>query len=219
MTTALALPGVLAAWGLLVALSVLVLLRDLRRNNPEIHGLMKLVWILTVAYSGPLGLAGFYWAGRKQIPRDDLWRRAFRSVAHCYSGCGLGEIVGLTVTVGLLGLSTWWVAGITFACAYVMGFALTIGPLMQGGEGFREALRDTLWSETASIGVMELVAIAVDLWLAGSAGPSQALFWASLAVSLTAGLLAAYPVNVLLIRFGIKEGMHSPKDHAAHAAH
>lgn len=165
-------------------------------------------------YSGPLGLAGYYWSGRKQIPRDDLWRRAFRSVAHCYSGCGLGEIVGLLVTVGLLGLSTWWGAGVTFACAYVAGFALTLGPLMQGGEGFREALRDTLWSETASIGVMEVTAIAVDLWLAGSAAFASAVFWASMAVSLTVGLIAAYPVNVLLIRWGIKAGMHSPKAYA-----
>jgi hypothetical protein len=96
----------------------------------------------------------------------------------------------------------------------VAGFALTIGPLMQGGEGFREALRDTLWSETASIGVMEVTAIAVDLWLAGAAGIASALFWASMTVSPTLGLLAAYPVNVLLIRCGIKEGMHSPTAHA-----
>jgi hypothetical protein len=175
---------------------------------------MKWVWGLTALYSGPLGLAGYDWSGRRQIPRDDLWRRAFRSVAHCYSGCGIGEIVGLVVTVGVLGLSTWWVAAVTFACAYIAGFALTIGPLMQGGEGFRAALRDTLWSETASIGVMEATAIAVDLWLAGAAGLGSARFWASLAVSLSVGLLAAYPVNVLLIRCGIKEGMHSPKAHA-----
>lgn len=36
-------------------------------------------------------------------------------------------------------------------------------------------------------------------------------FWASLVVSLSVGLFAAYPVNLLLIRFGIKEGMHDPK--------
>ncbi|MBK1671392.1 copper oxidase [Rhodovibrio sodomensis] len=208
------LQTLLAIWAVLVALSVGVLLRDLRRHNPEIHGLMRWVWILTVLYSGPLGLAGYYWSGRKQIPRDDLGRRAFRSVAHCYSGCGLGEIGGLLLAVGLLELGTTATALVTFAAAYIAGFALTIGPLMQGGESFRAALSDTLWSETASIGVMEVTAIAVDLWLAGSAGVGSALFWASLAVSLTVGLVAAYPVNVLLIRFGVKQGMHSPKDHA-----
>ncbi|MBK1697402.1 DUF4396 domain-containing protein [Rhodovibrio salinarum] len=211
------LQTILALWAVTAAASVVLLLRDLRRNNPEIQGLMRWVWILTVLYSGPLGLAGYFWAGRKQIPHDDLARRAFRSVAHCYSGCGLGEIGGLLLTVGLLGLGTTATALVTFAAAYVAGFALTIGPLMQGGESFREALSDTLWSETASIAVMEVTAIAVDLWLAGSAGIGAALFWISLVVSLTIGLVAAYPVNVLLIRFGVKEGMHSPKAHAAHA--
>jgi hypothetical protein len=37
------------------------------------------------------------------------------------------------------------------------------------------------------------------------------LFWTALLLSLTAGLLAAYPVNALLIRFGIKEGMMNPR--------
>ena len=40
----------------------------------------------------------------------------------------------------------------------------------------------------------------------------DAIFWSSLIVSLTAGLVAAYPVNVLLIRFGVKEGMMDPRE-------
>lgn len=207
----------LLAWAPLAVVSLAVLVRDLARRNPEIGGLMRWVWLLTVAYSGPLGLAGYFYSGRKQIPRDDLWRRAFRSVAHCYSGCGLGEIVGILVTVGLLGLSTGWVAGVTFACAYAMGFVLTAGPLMQGGMALGRALRDAFYSETASIVVMEAVAIGADLWLAGSARMGEALFWSSLVASLSAGLAAAYPVNVLLIRWGVKAGMHSPKAHATPA--
>jgi hypothetical protein len=35
-----------------------------------------------------------------------------------------------------------------------------------------------------------------------------------MAVSLTVSLIPAFPVNVLLISCGIKEGMHSPKAHA-----
>jgi hypothetical protein len=30
------------------------------------------------------------------------------------------------------------------------------------------------------------------------------------------GLIAAYPVNVILIRLGVKSGMHSPKEAAEH---
>ncbi len=208
-------PWFLSAWGVLALVAVAVLVRDLARNNPQTPGLMKWVWGFTVAYSGPIGLAIYFYAGRRQIPRDSLWRRSFRSVAHCYSGCGAGEIVGVLITVGLLGLGNWWVAGVTFVLAYIMGFVLTVGPMMQEGVPFRQAMWDAVVSETASITVMEIVALAVDLWLARNANLGDRIFWASLVVSLTAGLAAAYPVNVLLIRFGVKEGMGNPREMAA----
>lgn len=207
-------PAFLWAWGALVAVSLVILIRDMARENPEIAGLMKWVWGFTVVYSGPFGLAIYFYSGRKQIARDSLWRRAFRSVAHCYSGCGAGEIAGIVITVGILSLSTWWVAVVTFTLAYVAGFALTVGPLMQEGVAFKQAMWDAFYSETASITVMEIVAIGVDLYLAGDAGMGDRLFWSSLVFSLTCGLVAAYPVNVLLIRLGVKEGMHDPREMA-----
>lgn len=209
-------PLFLVVWGALVVASLIVLIRDLARNNPHLGSLMKWVWIFTVLYSGPLGLWIYYYSGRAQIARDSLWRRGFRSVAHCYSGCGAGEIVGISITVGLLALGNWWVAGVTFALAYVAGFGMTVGPLMQEGVGFRQALWDAFYSETASITVMEIVAIGTDLWLAQGATMGQALFWSSLVFSLSMGLIAAYPVNVILIRLGVKSGMHSPKEAAEH---
>ncbi len=209
-------PAFLWVWGALVVLSLVVLTSDLVQNNPQTPSLMKLVWGFTVLYSGPLGLAVYFYSGRRQIAQDSLWRRGFRSVAHCYSGCGAGEIVGVIITAGLLSLGTWWVAGVTFTLAYVAGFALTVGPLMQEGVPLHQALLDAVYSETASITVMEVVAISVDLWLAGSATMGDPIFWASLVFSLSLGLLAAYPVNLLLIAWGVKEGMHSPKEAHGH---
>jgi hypothetical protein len=177
---------------------------------------MSWVWTLTVLYSGPIGLGIYFFSGRKQIAKDSVWRRSLRSVAHCYSGCGGGEVVGIIIAVGLLALANLWVAIITFALAYVAGFALTMGPLMQEGTPASTALKDAFYSETASITVMEIVAIGVDLWLAGEATMGEPLFWASLIFSLTLGLVAAYPVNVVLIRLGVKEGMHDPREMAAH---
>ncbi len=60
--------------------------------------------------------------------------------------------------------------------------------------------------------------------LDGIGGPSAAriggpVFWGALIISLSMGLLAAYPVNVLLIRFGVKEGMHNPKHMMEHQGH
>lgn len=161
--------------------------------------------------SSVLGLAIYFYSGRSQIKQDSLWRKGFRSVAHCYSGCGVGEIVGVLISAGIFALSNWWIAGITFTLAYCAGFAMTMGPLMQEGENIGAAFKDPLWSETASIAVMEIVAIGVDLWIAGNAQINETLFWSSLIVSLTFGLVAAYPVNLFLIHKGFKEGMHNPQ--------
>jgi len=210
-------PWVLWTWLGLNVVSAGVLWWDIRRNNPEIMSFMRLVWTLTVLYSGPIGLLIYRTTGRKQIPRDGVWRRGWRSVAHCYSGCGAGEITGLVIAVGLLALGTWWVAAITFALAYAFGYALTAAPLIQEGTPVRTALWDAFTSETASITVMEVVAIGTDLWLSGDAGMGDALFWTALMVSLSCGLLAAWPVNVWLIRKGVKEGMHDPREMAQHA--
>lgn len=156
-------PTVLGVWDVLVFASLCVLVWDLRTNNEALGGLMKYVWGFTVLYSGPLWLVGYWYAGRTQIAHDSLWRRGFRSVSHCYSGCGAGEISGMVIAVGLLALGNLYVALLTFALAYAFGYAMTVGPLMQEGVGFPEAVLDAFYSETASITVMELVAIGTDL--------------------------------------------------------
>jgi hypothetical protein len=203
-------PAFLLVWGVLVLGSLSVLVWDLRTNNPMLGSLMKYVWGFTVLYSGPIGLGVYWYSGRSQITHDSLWRRGFRSVSHCYSGCGAGEITGVVIAVGLLTLGNVPTALLTFTLAYVAGYAMTAGPLLQEGVGFREAMADAFYSETASIAVMEVVAISTDLWLAGEATMGDTLFWSALVFSLSMGLIAAYPVNVLLIKWGVKEGMANP---------
>lgn len=66
---------------------------------------------------------------------------------------------------------------------------------------------------------MELVAISVDLVLGGRATIGEPLFWSSMVVSLTLGLLAAYPVNVALVHYGVKEGMMDPRQTGGHHGH
>ncbi len=204
-------PLVLALWLASSAISVGVVTVDLRRRNAHLPSLMRWVWLLTVAYSGFFGLVVYWTTGRKQITRDSIWRRGFRSTAHCYSGCGGGEIIGVLLTVAVLGAGQLWVALTTFLFAYTGGLLLTAGPLIQDGVPAPTAWRDAIVSESASIIVMEAVAIGVDLYLAGNAQITDTRFWLSLVVSLSLGFLAAYPVNVLLVHFGVKEGMHDPR--------
>jgi hypothetical protein len=204
---------VMGVWALFVVASVGTLWWDIRERNQALPSLMKGVWTLVVLYSGPFGLAIYWYSGRSQISHDSLWRRGFRSTAHCYSGCGAGEVLGFALLAGLLALqSTLLVAAGTFALAYLFGYALTVGPLMQEGVGFGEAMLDALYSETPSITIMEIAAIGTDLLIASQAHISDLLFWGALAFSLSVGFVFAYPVNAILVYFGVKEGMKNPAE-------
>ncbi|WP_276591971.1 DUF4396 domain-containing protein [Halorutilus salinus] len=205
-------PMVAVAWALLVGISIGILVWDIRNRNRALPSLMKGVWTLVTVYSGPFGLALYWYAGRTQISNDSVWRRGVRSTAHCYSGCGAGEVFGITLAQGVLALAVGWVAAITFGLAYVFGYSLTVEPLMQEGVGFREAMADAFYSETPSITIMEVVAIGADLLLASHAHTGDILFWMALALSLSLGFIAAYPVNVVLVRLGVKEGMKNPAE-------
>lgn len=206
-------PFVMGIWSLLVIVSVSTLLWDIRRRNQALPSLMKGVWTLVVLYSGPFGLAVYWYSGRTQISHDSLWRRGFRSTAHCYSGCGAGEVIGFALLAGLLALQSTLIVTLgTFTLAYIFGYALTVGPLMQEGVGFREAMFDALYSETPSITIMEIAAIGTDLLIASQAKIGDLLFWGALAFSLSVGFLFAFPVNALLVHFGVKEGMMNPAE-------
>ncbi|MFG1496628.1 DUF4396 domain-containing protein [Saccharospirillum sp. HFRX-1] len=208
----------LSLWLVLVAACLGWVLYDLRHSNRHIPSMMQWVWALTVLYSGPIGLLCYRYSGRKQIATDSLARKGLRSVAHCYSGCGVGEILGLIISVGLFAFGNIPAAIITFVLAYIFGFALNIGPMMQGGMAFKEAFKGAFFAETISIAVMETVAITTDIYLGGQAGMSDAQFWSSLYISLSLGLFAAWPANILLIYFNIKGGMGDPREeHAQHA--
>ena len=204
-------PLVMGGWTLFVLASVGTLWWDVRERNRALPSMMKGVWTLVVLYSGPLGLAVYWYSGRTQISHDSLWRRGCRSTAHCYSGCGAGEVVGFVLLAGLLALQSTTVVTLgTFALAYTFGYALTVGPLLQEGVGFGEAMLDALYSETPSITVMEITAIGTDLLIASQAHVSDLLFWGALVFTLSVGYVFAFPVNAVLVHFGVKEGMENP---------
>ncbi|MBV0925893.1 DUF4396 domain-containing protein [Halomicroarcula limicola] len=202
----------LGIWLTINLVSLGVLWWDFEKYNQNIPSLMKFVWSLVVAYSGLFGLGVYWFTGRTQLESDSLWKQGFRSTSHCYSGCGVGEVIGITAATIILSFSTLWVVALTFFLAFVSGFALTVGPLIQEGVGFKEAMWDAIWSETPSITIMEVVAIGTDLLVAGEAGWTSPLFWTALLFSLTIGFFAAYPVNVALIAVGVKEGMGNPAE-------
>jgi hypothetical protein len=132
-----------------------------------------------------------------------LNRLAWSATAHCLAGCSIGEVAGMVLgtTMGLSNAST---IALSVILAFAFGYLLTMLPLLRAGVALRKALGLALASDTISIGIMEIVDNALMLVIPGAmdAKPSQFLFWGSLAVSLFAAGLAAFPMVRWLIARG-----------------
>jgi len=106
-------------------------------------------------------------------------------------GTGLGWSNGATIALSV-------------ALAFAFGYALTMLPLLKARLPLRRAAGLALASDTASIGIMEIVDNAIMLLIPGAmeAGLTNLLFWGSLAVALLVAGAVAFPVNRWLIRRG-----------------
>jgi hypothetical protein len=144
---------------------------------------------------------------------ESLTRSAVSATLHCLTGCAIGEVLGMV-------LATWWGWGnaasiaLAIVLAFFFGYSLTMIPVLRAGVPLRRALPIAFASDTASIGVMELVDNAFILLVPGAidAELGEALFWWSLGVSLVIAFAVALPLNRWLIARG--------KGHAvAHAFH
>lgn len=128
---------------------------------------------------------------------------AAAATLHCLTGCAIGEITGLVVGTAL-GLGTGSVVVLSVALAFVFGFGLSSMPLLRTGLGLGAALSVVVAADTLSIATMEVVDNAVMALLPGAmnAGLVNAVFWLSMALSLAAAFVAAYPVNRWLLSRG-----------------
>lgn len=132
-------------------------------------------------------------------------RLAVMATLHCLVGCGIGEIVGVVIGTAL-GWGMWQTMGLAVALGFVFGFGLGVLPLLQGGMAFRAAFKVILVSEGLSIAVMEAAEVSAQILIPGvmEAGLTDALFWTGMGIALVAGFVAALPVNIVMIRRGIR---------------
>ncbi len=132
-------------------------------------------------------------------------RLATSATLHCLAGCGLGEIAGDALGTGLH-LSNSPTVGLGLLFGLVGGFALGIVPYRRRGMPFGDAARVVLLTEGISIAVMEAAEAAVEVFVPGlmAATLTQAFYWIGMAGALTAGFLAAWPVNYALARRGVR---------------
>lgn len=204
------------------------------RGHRQQMPVMEAVWPITALYFGPLAVAGYRAWGRPKSPR---WRdergdgedaqppntpgyaTTAVGVSHCGAGCTLGDIIaefavfGLGVTIGGLALPAEYVGDYILALALGIGFQyFAIAPMR--GLGVRKGL-----IEAAKADVLSLTAFEVGLfgWMAlmffvffpapDHLRPDGPVYWFLMQIGMIAGFFTAWPVNVWLIRRGIKEAM------------
>ena len=125
---------------------------------------------------------------------------AFKATIHCLTGCAIGEVLGLVIgTAYNLGNLTTIILSI--ALAFLFGYGLSVRSVMHSGIAFSAAITLVLAADTLSITTMEIVDNFVMVVIPGAmnAGLSNPLFWVSMALSLVAAFIAAYPVNRYLM--------------------
>ena len=130
---------------------------------------------------------------------------AFSATVHCLTGCGIGEVLGVIIGVAL-GLASWLSLTIGVILGFIFGFLLGIIPLLRVGKTIKEAFKIIFVAEFLSIVVMETAEVLIEVYTPGvmSAGLTKPIFWLGMLLALTGGFIAAYPVNYIMVKKGVR---------------
>jgi hypothetical protein len=146
-----------------------------------------------------------------------LNRLAFSAMAHCLTGCAIGEVLGMVIGTAL-GWGDVATIVLAVALAFFFGYSLTMLPLLRSGLALATVLPLAFASDTLSITVMEIVDNLIMLAVPGAmeAGPTSFLFWGALAFALLVAFVAAFPVNRYLIARGKGHAVVHEYHHGGH---
>ncbi len=134
------------------------------------------------------------------------YRTAVSATIHCLVGCSIGEFLGLFIGVSL-GLPIWGIITLGTTLAFISGFLLTLIPIMRHKKMSLSQAFKIIWlGETISIAIMELAMNLTDYYYGGMSVSSvwNVTFWTGFLIALPAGFIAAYPVNLAMLRKGLK---------------
>jgi dienelactone hydrolase len=212
----------LIAWFLLTLVSLALVIVALWRMRPAPRG-ARLLWLLTTALLGPLGLAA-YWiscgqsggAQESAVPASPA-RRALGSAAWAAAG----NVSGLIIFLGLiLHLPIAWYRGGFVGIAEILLAAFCVGWLIFAAarslsrfDGrFAAAYRRPALAEVASTCLVCAAAFAVvntlimrvfGNWASFGFDLTYAPLWGSFSLAALAGTLVTYPLHLWLLRRGV----------------
>jgi hypothetical protein len=190
-------------------------------------GVMEWVWPITALYLGPFGLA-FYWlVGRRRTAKYEeahgerhfpYWIRVGLSSTHCGGGCTLGDIIAETLIfafgITLFGAAIWASFTLDYFFALLLGIAFQYAAIhamskLSFGRTLGRAAKADVFSLTAfEVGLFTWMALTFFVFFTRPhLQADQPTYWFMMQIGMAIGLATSYPMNVVLIRRGIKEAM------------
>jgi hypothetical protein len=188
------------------------------RGRRQRMRIMEAVWPVTALYFGPLAWWAYTRWGRPDAEGYGERVSVGIGVSHCGAGCTLGDILGawLVFALGwtLLGFALPVEYLVDFSLAFALGIAFqyfSIAPMR--GLGVRDGLVAAFKADTLSLLAFEIglfgwmAFMQLVLFTDPHLAPDRAAYWFLMQIGMVLGFLTAYPVNVWLIRRGVKEAM------------
>ena len=136
---------------------------------------------------------------------SNTFKLAFSATLHCLIGCGLGEVAGMVIGT-MAAMSNHSTMILAIILGFVGGFGLGVVPLKKAGYTWKAAFKQVLVAEGLSIAVMETFEVLVQVYTPGvmDAGLTDGIFWLGMLLGLIAGFIAAFPVNYIFVKKGIR---------------
>jgi hypothetical protein len=140
-----------------------------------------------------------------EVHKENYFKLAFSATLHCLIGCGLGEVLGMILGTLFL-LSNHATMILAIILGFIGGFGLGVIPFRKAGYTWKAALKQVLIAEGLSIAVMETFEVLVQVYTPGvmEAGLTDSIFWIGMLLGLIAGFIAAFPVNYIFVKKGIR---------------
>ena len=140
-----------------------------------------------------------------EITPQSVFPLAVSATFHCLVGCGIGEVVGMIIGT-YLSLTMLQTTILAVVLGFIAGMALGILPLLRSQFTMTNALKTVFAGEGLSIAVMEAFEVGTQFAIPGvmEAGLTDGIFWIGMFAALAVGFVAALPVNVVMIRRGVR---------------
>lgn len=154
-----------------------------------------------------------------EMPARPKWQSVVLSTLHCGAGCTLADLVGewflyfVPIAIGGSLIAGSWVVDYLLALVFGIGFQYAairaMEPRTPRTQIVRRAAKADILSLTAwQAGMYGWMAVVIFALHDGATMPRTSFaFWFMMQIAMACGFLVALPVNVWLIRRGIKKGM------------